>query len=211
MAVIYLRQIDEMTKIAIWKIEETSDELIAQLQLNESELAILTNLKKGKRTLHWLASRALLRHLLQTTAPINCPSDENGKPYLPDYPYKISFTHSFDYAGIMMSKQSECGIDLELIHNKILRIKAKFMKPSELLGIDETNIEQLYACWCAKEAVYKLQGKKGVSFLNNMSIEPFNYTAEGGSLTLILHKSDTSTTYTVYYEKFENYMLGYVI
>ncbi|MCY4778490.1 4'-phosphopantetheinyl transferase superfamily protein [Sphingobacterium sp. UT-1RO-CII-1] len=211
MALILLRQIDEMTKIAIWKIEESSDELVAQLQLNESELSLLPKLKKGKRTLHWLASRALLRHLLQTKAPIYCPSDENGKPYLPDYPYKISFTHSFDYAGIMMSKQKECGIDLELIHNKILRIKEKFMKPSELQGIDEKNIEQLYACWCAKEAVYKLQGKKGVSFLNNMSILPFSYSAQNGSLTLVLHKNDTSTPYTVYYEKFENYMLGYVV
>lgn len=211
MALVYQKEVDSQSIIALWKIEEKEDVLLKKLQLNSLEREKLASLGKGKRTLHWLATRVLLRTLLDTDDYINCPSDANGKPFLPDYPYKISLTHSYEYAGIIMSKESECGIDLEIIKNKVLTIKNKFLKPEELEFIDpEKEIEQLYACWCAKEAIYKLQGNKGVSFLHNMTIHPFTYD-ESGTLRLDLHKGDVVKSYTVHYEKFNTYMLGYAL
>ncbi|MBD1431901.1 4'-phosphopantetheinyl transferase superfamily protein [Sphingobacterium sp. DN00404] len=210
MALVYLRELDAETKFAIWKIEETATELLDRLQLDEREKSLLERFSKGKRTLHWLASRVLLRYLLKTDAFIACPSDANGKPYLPDYPYQISFTHSYDYAGLMMSQKGPCGIDLEIVKDKVVRIKEKFMKPNELAFIQNDNIEQLYACWCAKEAVYKLQGNKGISFLENMTILPFQYKPQG-VMTVMLRKGSTVKSFPVYYEKFQDYMLGYVV
>lgn len=209
MALVYLRELDTETKFAIWKIEETEQELSARLQLNNDECEKLARLSKGKRTLHWLATRVLLRYLLRTDNYISCPSDQNGKPYLPDYPYEISLTHSYDYAGVLMSSAGPCGLDLEIVKDKVLRIKEKFLSEEELSFIQPDNIEQLYACWCAKEAVYKLQGNKGVSFLGNMRILPFTYAPQG-VMTLELTKEDTVTSFQVYYEKFQEYMLGYV-
>ncbi|WP_164111501.1 MULTISPECIES: 4'-phosphopantetheinyl transferase family protein [Sphingobacterium] len=211
MALVYLRELDSSTKFAIWKIEESADELLSKLQLDEEEQNRLQNLSKGKRTLHWLATRVLLRYLLQTDEFIYCPSDKNGKPYLPHYPYKISLTHSFDYAGVMLSTKGECGMDLEIVKDKVLRIKDKFLKPQEMSFIQSDNdILQLYACWCAKEAVYKLQGNKGVSFLQDMTIRPFNYEAQG-VMTLDLTKDGKETSFQVYYEQFQEYMLGYAV
>ncbi|MCL8000563.1 hypothetical protein M8994_20445, partial [Brucella sp. 21LCYQ03] len=103
MGLVYLRELDADSKFAIWKIEETADELLSFLQLSEVELHTLQNLNKGKRTLHWLATRVLLRQLLHTEEYIRCVPDSNGKPYLPDYSLQISLTHSFDYAGAMLS------------------------------------------------------------------------------------------------------------
>lgn len=211
MALVYLRELNNQTKFAIWKIEETAEELLSKLQLDDAEQEKLRHLSKGKRTLHWLATRVLLRYLLQTNEYIHCPSDSNGKPYLPDYPYKISLTHSFEYAGVMLSTQGDCGMDLELVMDKVVRIKEKFLKPEELAFINpENEILQLYACWCAKEAVYKLQGNKGVSFLDDMTIKPFNYKPQGVML-LDLTKDNQTITYEVYYEQFQNYMLGYAV
>lgn len=211
MALVYLRELNKDTKFAIWKIEETADELLAKLQLDDVEKERLQHLSKGKRTLHWMATRVLLRYLLQTDEYIHCPSDPNGKPYLPDYPYKISLTHSYDYAGVMLSTQGECGMDLEIVMEKVIRIKDKFLKPEELAFINpEKEILQLYACWCAKEAVYKLQGNKGVSFLENMTIRPFNYRPQG-VMTLDIVKDEVVQSYQVYYEEFQNYMLGYSV
>lgn len=211
MALVYLRELDNKTKFAIWKIEETEEEFLGSLQLDDTERAKLQRMSKGKRTLHWMATRVLLRYLLQTDDYINCPSDANGKPYLPDYPYKISLTHSYDYAGVMLSTTGECGMDMEIVKDKVLRIKEKFLKPHELSFIQSENeIEQLYACWCAKEAVYKLQGNRGVSFLEDMSIKPFAYKAQG-IMTLELTKANQVATFQVYYEKFNDYMLGYVV
>jgi len=211
MGLVYLRELDSETKFALWKIEETAEELLAQLQLNEVEQAKVDAMNRGKRILHWLATRVLLRKLLNTSEYINCPSDANGKPYLPDFDYKISLTHSYEYAGLMMSARGECGIDIEIVKTKVMNIKEKFLKPEELAFITSANaIKQMYACWCAKEAVYKLQGNKGVSFLQDMTIQPFDYQKQG-VLLLDLHTTDTQrTTFEVHYEEFADYMLGYV-
>ena len=209
MALVYLREFDNQVRFAIWRIEESAEELIGRLQLDDREKAILGRLNKGKRTLHWLATRVLLRQMLDTPGYINCPSDENGKPYLANFPQRISLTHSFDYAAVMMSDQGEVGIDLELVKPKIVRIADKFMKPEELEVIGKDHIEKLYACWCAKEAVYKLQGNKGVSFKDNMTIQPFDFQDQG-VLFLELDAPNRKELFKVYYERFQEYMLGYV-
>ncbi|VTQ07621.1 MULTISPECIES: 4'-phosphopantetheinyl transferase superfamily protein [Sphingobacterium] len=211
MSLAYLKELDAHSRIALWKIEESEDELISMLQLDEAELAKLSSLAKGKRTLHWLATRVLLRYLLQTPEFISCPSDSNGKPYLPDFPYEISLTHSYDYAGVMLSSAGVCGIDLEIVKEKVVRIKDKFLKPEEIGFIEEDQfVDQLYACWCAKEAVYKLQGNKGVSFYQDMTIEPFRYTPQG-VMTVNLNKNNEVRKFNVFYERFNEYMLGYVV
>lgn len=211
MALVYLRELDNDTRFAIWRIEESSEDLLSRLQLNEREHTILSKLNKGKRTLHWLSTRVLLRNMLDTPGYIDCPSDEHGKPYLANFPYKISLTHSYDYVSVMMSKNREVGIDLELIKPKILRIASKFMKDEELEFIHpDHEILQLYACWCAKEAVYKLQGNRGVSFRENMTIQPFDYQNQG-VMFLQLQSETRHQTFRVHYERFQEYMLGYVI
>ncbi len=212
MPLVYLRELDQNSKFAVWRIEETDNELLAHLQLDEREKTLLNSFSKGKRRLHWMTTRVLLRKLLNTTGFIDCPSDANGKPYLANFPQKISLTHSFDYAAVLISNQGECGIDMELVKTKVERIAHKFLKPEELAFIDtaENRIAQLYACWSAKEAVYKLQGNAGVSFLNNMRIEPFSYEDQG-VLYLTLTRADQETTFKVHYEKFAEYMLAYVV
>lgn len=212
MGLVYFRELNKKTKFAIWKIEENANSLLDFLKLDEKEWNTLKNLNKGKRTLHWLATRALLRTLLSTHEHISCISDGNGKPYLPDFEYKISLTHSYEYAGAILSTQGECGIDLELIKEKVVRIKEKFLQPQELdfAMTGPHYLEKLYACWCAKEAVYKLQGNKGISFLHNITIAPFDYQPQG-VLTAYLNSDDKQQRFHVYYEKFNDYMLGYVV
>jgi 4'-phosphopantetheinyl transferase len=214
MALVYLRELDPQVRFAIWRVEEEAEDLVGRLQLDEREKTVLAGLNKGKRTLHWLTTRVLLRYMLDTPGFIDCPSDENGKPYLANFPHKISLTHSFDYVAVMLSENGEVGIDLELVGSKILKIAHKFMKTEELVGIEEldveTRINYLYACWCAKEAVYKLQGNKGVSFRENMNISPFEYL-EQGVLTLELQTTSIHKTFKVHYERFLDYMLGYVV
>lgn len=211
MALVYLRNLDEQTRFAIWKVEETAEDLTLRLQLNDREKALLARLNKGKRTLHWLATRVLLRTMLDTTGYIDCPSDANGKPYLANFPDRISLTHSYEYAAVMLSKKGEVGIDLELVKPKITRIANKFLQDEELAFIGGPDpVRQLYACWCAKEAVYKLQGNKGVSFREHMRVLPFTYQDQG-TLWLELNGPERQETFKVYYEQFQDYMLGYVI
>jgi 4'-phosphopantetheinyl transferase len=211
MAIAYRQRVDDDTEFALWKIEEEADELYNQLQLDADEQAYFEQLSKGKRHLHWLGTRVLLRKMLNTDAFIDCKVDAHGKPYLVHLPYQISMSHSFDYAAVMISKKSPVGIDIELIKEKVERIANKFMRPEEMdfIATGEQRIPQLYVCWCAKEAVYKCYGQKEVSFVNNILLEPFNF-AEQGTLQVSLDKEPVKNDYRVEYMQYEDYMIGYV-
>jgi len=210
MAIVYRKQINDDTEFAIWKIEEQAGELYGQLQLKEDEKAYYERLSIGKRSLHWLGTRVLLRKMLRIEEYIDCKVDLHGKPYLVNVPYHISFSHSFDYAAVMISKKRPVGIDIEQVKQKVERIAHKFMRAEELAFItDKHKIEQLYVCWCAKEAVYKCYGQKEVSFVNNILLEPFTFEGHG-FVRSMLCKDDVSLPYNVGYLQYEDYMVGYV-
>ncbi len=210
MAIAYRQQIDDDTEFALWKIEEQADELYRQLQLNTEEKAFVEGISNGKRHLHWLGTRVLLRKMLNTEEYIDCRVDEHGKPYLFTLPYHISLSHSFDYAAVMVSRHSPVGIDVEQVKQKVERIAHKFMRPEELAFIESAHrIEQLYVCWCAKEAIYKCYGQKEVSFLDHIILQPFKFD-ERGDVHARLNNGEVDLPYTVGFMQYEDYMLGYV-
>ena len=210
MAIAYRMQVDDDTEFALWKIEEEAESLYNQLQLNETEKAYVESIGNGKRHLHWLRHRVLLRTMLNTADYIDCQVDSHGKPYQVDIPYHISLSHSFDYAAVMISKSKAVGIDIEVISPKGERIAHKFLKDSELAFIKpEHRVEQLYICWCAKEAVYKCNGRKEVSFLDHIFLEPFE-GHESGTLQAKILRDDYNMDFDVHYLHFDNYMIGYV-
>jgi 4'-phosphopantetheinyl transferase len=210
MAIAFRKQVDEDTEFALWRIEEDADTLYRQLQLSAQEKAYVDQLANGKRHLHWLGTRVLLRTMLNTNQYIDCRIDSHGKPYLFDLPYHISLSHSYDYAAVMISRSRPVGIDIEQVKQKVERIAPKFLQPDELAAIDAAHrINQLYVCWCAKEAIYKCYGQKEVSFLDNIALEPFKYAPEG-SLNAHLRKADLNLDYKVNFLQYEDYMIGYV-
>ncbi len=211
MPITFYEDIDHDTAIGLWKITETTEDLENRLQLKEHELTLLKSLSKEKRNLHWLATRVLLRKMLNTHEYIDCQADENGKPILINHDYHISLSHSYDYAAVMMSRTKKVGIDIEIIKSKIERVQNKFLNQTELDFIDETDrIEKLYICWCAKEALYKLNGKKETSFKDHIHLEPFNYNGNEGVLNAKIDKAGLAEKYQVKFKKVDDYMLGYV-
>jgi len=210
MALAYYKHLDGTSAFGVWKIEESAEELYSQLQLKEDEKAYIETLNNGKRNLHWLSTRVLLRRMLNTDKYIDCQVDEHGKPYLVNFPHHISLSHSFDYAAVIISEDKPVGIDIELVKNKIERVANKFLMEDELAFIDPSKrVEHLYICWCAKEAVYKLQGKKNVSFKDNIRLQSFPYQEEG-SFIATLEADQECKSFDVHYEAFKDYMIGYV-
>ncbi len=211
MGIAYRKKVDNDTEFALWKIEENASELYRQLQLDDEEKAFVQKLSNGKRYLHWLGTRVLLRKMLNTEEYIDCKVDGHGKPYLTTIPYHISLSHSFDYAAVMVSKNKPVGIDIEKIDRKVERIAKKFMRPEELAFIKpKDKIKQLYACWCAKEAVYKCYGRNKISFLNHIFLQPFNYR-EAGSLHTEIRKDNLNLSFKLEYLEFNGYMIGYAM
>lgn len=212
MPVVFNKNIDDDTILAVWKIEESEAELVSGLQLKQHELDFISSLNNGKRLLHWLSTRLLLRTMLNTAEYIDCRMDEHGKPYLVDLDYHISLSHSYDYAAVIIGKKKKVGVDIELIKHKIKGIRHKFLSDVELAQKQiGDNINGLYVCWCAKEAIYKWNGRKGLEFKQDMHIKPFKLKDEG-QLNALVDLPDGTTELTVqYFKTKDGYMLGYVV
>ena len=212
MPIVYQKNIDEHTSLAVWKIEETEEQLLSGLQLKQHELDVIDSLSNGKRALHWLSTRLLLRTMLNTSEYIDCQMDDHGKPYLVNTDTQISLSHSYDYAAVIISKDKKVGIDIELIKHKIKSIKHKFLSDVELaqkqIG-DNTN--GLYVSWCAKEAIYKWNGRKGLEFKQHIHIKPFKLKDEGTLQALVELPEGTKALDVNYFKTKDGYMLGYVV
>ncbi len=212
MPVVFNKNIDEDTILAVWKIEESEEQLRSGLQLKQHELDFISSLNNGKRLLHWLSTRVLLRTMLNTAEYIDCRMDDHGKPYLPDFNYHISLSHSYDYAAVIIGKTKKVGVDIELIKHKIRSIRHKFLSDVELAQKQiGDNINGLYVCWCAKEAIYKWNGRRGLEFKQDIHIKPFRLKNEG-KLNALVDLPEGSAELTVHYLKMgDGYMLGYVV
>lgn len=214
MPVVFNLKIDEYTELAVWKIEEPPAQLMAGLQLKSHELETLASFKSEKRALQWLSTRLLLRTMLNTKEYIDCQMDEHGKPYLVNHDYHISLSHSYDYAAVMISRDNtvKVGVDMEMIKHKIKLIKHKFLSDIELAQKQiGDNINGLYVCWCAKEAIYKWHGRKELEFKRDIHIQPFKLKDEGELTALVALPNGTKELKVNYVKTNDGYMLGYVM
>lgn len=211
MPIVWTEKIDQHGELAIWHIIENAQELYAKLQLNSEEKKYYENLQNGKRNMHWLGSRVLLRTLLNTNHYIDVQLDENNKPYLVNFPFEFSISHSNDYASVIIYKGKKVGIDIEKISEKILRIQNRFMSEVELSFISEQyRIEQLYVCWGIKESLFKLYGKGNLPFIEGIHIEPFDYPNDN-IVKAHIHKDDFKQSFNMHYKKHEDYMLVWCV
>ena len=212
MPVVFDKKIDDHSVLAVWKIEETEAQLLSSLQLKQHELDVISSLSNGKRALHWLATRVLLRSMLNTEDYIDCQMDDQGKPYLVNSDTYISLSHSYDYAAVIISKGKQVGVDIELIKMKIKSIKHKFLSDVEMAQKQiGDNTVGLYVAWCAKEAIYKWNGKKGLEFKQHIHIKPFKLKDEGSLQALVELPCGTKELTVNYFKTKDGYMLGYVV
>jgi phosphopantetheinyl transferase len=211
MPIIWSHKIDDNGELAVWHITESADELYSKLQLNKQERKYYESLQQGKRNLHWLGSRVLLRTLLNTSLYIDCQLDENNKPYLVNFPYEISITHSNDYAAVIIYKGKKVGIDIEKMSEKVERIAKRFLSEDELAFIQlEFRIQQLYVCWGVKESLFKLYGKGNLPFIGGIQIKSFEPGIRG-SLNASIFKDDYQQDFQLQYQQISEYMLTWCV
>lgn len=211
MPMLLQREVAEKTKLAIWKIEESEEWFRSQLKLDARENQLIDAIKHPHKKLHWLSSRLLLRILLNNPDDfIHLESDERGKPLVRNFPVKISISHSADLSALLLSENLEVGIDIEKIDSKIERIQHKFLRDEELQSISSDHrLEQIYVYWCAKEAMYKLHGKKQLDFKEHLFAGTFAY-GDSGTLTGRISKNEFQQTLKIFFEKVGDYMMAYV-
>lgn len=162
----------------IWKIEETSGELLERLAHKDLYLPHLGTLRTEHRKQEWLAARVLLKELTGEERPIAYRAD--GAPYWPDTSLYLSISHTRGYAAVAVQETPAAGIDIEYYSDRVLKIRHRFLSPAENAAIDPSyETEHLLVHWCAKEALFKMIGRQGVDFIAHLHICPFAYRPSG--------------------------------
>jgi 4'-phosphopantetheinyl transferase len=212
MPLIYKKSIDKDSFFGVWEITENYMDLLSGLSLNNSEFDILNSFKSENRKIQWLSYRVLIKELVNLDVFFEMTYDEHGKPYLLNPNYELSVSHSGNYSAVILSKRFHAGIDIEKIDPKIYSVISKFLNEKEQKNLDsgESALEKIYVYWCAKEALYKLYGKKNVSLKEHIHINSFDYSKEGEVQGEIISES-FSLNYRIQYFKLNNYMLCYLL
>jgi 4'-phosphopantetheinyl transferase len=175
MPLVKMKKVGTQSSWALWLIAETEPEL--SFDAMESCPDEIISVQKR---LEWLSGRALLKALVG-----NCGlnyqgirKDEYGKPFLKEHSFQISLTHSFPYVAAQIHNSESVGIDLEQPKEKLLKIAHRVLSPSELADAGEDIVKHC-VYWCSKEALYKIYGKRGLHFENQLNLEPFELQTEG--------------------------------
>ena len=180
----------------VWKMEESSDELLGMLEHKADYSSFWERVSAEKRRQERFASRVLLKELLGEEVRVDYHS--TGAPFLACVPLYISISHTKDYVAVILDKRPT-GIDIEYRSDRILKIRSRFMNPEEEAGIDkEHETEHLLLHWCAKETLFKMIGQEEVDFLHHLHVRPFPY-AEEGSFTVYETRTEEGAVYRLDY------------
>ena len=199
--------VDPHTKVLIWKIEESFEDLSRGISLTPHCEARVENTRSDIHRRGFMSVRHLLAEAGYTDQDL--VYDENGKPHLRDGKH-ISITHSFGFSGIIISEE-EVGIDIEMQREKILRIANKFTQLEEYRTLANTAavIRKLTIVWGAKEAIYKLYARPGVSFLQHIDIQDFDF--DSGETTGKVYFNNVTSSYKLWFLEFEDFTCVYAL
>jgi len=169
----------EQSGWALWHINEPEEVLAMQLG---PEVCPQDIVSKSKR-LEWMAGRILIRTLVEYAGLIyeGLYKDEFGKPFLVNHHHSISLSHSYPHVAAQIDSFYQVGIDVEQPKDKLLKIAHRVLSKTEEIDAGN-NIQKNCVYWCAKEALYKIYGKRGLSFSEHLSIHSFVLN-KGGSLS----------------------------
>ena len=212
----YDKQIDGI-RVVVWHVTEEYEELLSMLPdadtvQNEAEQQFSSEFRR----VEWTAVRVLLYTVLDRQVHINY--NDQGAPLLPDYEgLHISISHTKGFVAIALSESDVVGVDVEQIERldttnqfddkdtmpRVEKVRSRFMGNDEYA---ETIVGMLLH-WSAKETVFKVLGREGVDFHDDLKVQPFDETQYEGDLQLDDLKEDD--TYTIYYKVFDDFVLTY--
>ena len=205
MPIFFQQQINDSTRLGVWKIEETEEFFKA----NVTQHRAVTH--PHKRLQH-LAGRFLLQYLFPAFPYELIQIADTRKPFLPDEQYHFSISHCGDFAAAIVSKDRRVGIDIEIPTEKISRIMYKFLSAKEhelfhLIQPDKDRIPFSTLLWSAKESVFKWYGNGGIDFRREIQLKKQHEENE----TIYCFFSKNNSELNIHYRQFEHLVLAWVV
>lgn len=210
MPLAYHEWVNEDLQLALWHINESVEELCAQLFMNKEEYDTLNSFKSENRQKQWLSYRALIRQMVDTDFIYRIHYDEHKKPYLVNPPRSISISHCSSYSAILISKNLDIqhGVDVEPVHPKVLKVLSRFLNKNEEKEWEmDKNPTKAVAYWSMKEALYKANGKSGLTLKENISVLPFKMNSKVKILGIV-KSNEYIHHYQLYFRQFNELIIS---
>jgi len=182
----YQQNINETAHLAIWSIQEPA-------AFFETDVQLAVPIANEERRTQHLAVRLLFKLMMPEANLSQLVLADNGKPYLLGVPFHFSFSHCKGYAACAVDDQP-IGIDIEIIHPRILKAAHKFLNDQEkamIARLDEKDqLNQMAFLWAAKEAMYKKYEQLGIDFAKDFNILELTQGDRGMVPAEIVHKEN---------------------
>jgi phosphopantetheine--protein transferase-like protein len=182
----YQQNINETRHLAIWSITEP-------VSFFETDIQLAVDIQNEERKIQHLAVRLLFKLMMPEADLSMMVMADNGKPYLQGVPFHFSFSHCKGYAAVAVSDTDPIGIDIEIIHPRILKVAHKFLNDNEKSMIvnlvEEDQLKQMAFFWAAKEAMYKQHEQLGIDFANHFKVLSIANEQSGVVAANISHKN----------------------
>lgn len=168
-----IEKIDSSSALAIKIIERQEEEDLEFLSFREK--LSYANISHPEKRKEWATARIAIKDTLEALY-VPYPGffkDEHGKSQSMNGNGYVSLSHTEGLAGAIYHRELPVGIDMDFVREKILKIGFRFLDPSEIDFLEKDPIHYTLA-WSAKESIFKCQGRRGVSFRDNILLEPFS-------------------------------------
>ena len=206
---LFYEHINDFAKIAIWHIAEGKNFFLEKVPAQRE-------ITHPHKQLQHLAGRYLLQHLYPDFPYHLIEIADTNKPFLPNEEYHFSISHCGDYAAVIVSKDHRVGIDIELVTEKVEKVKHKFLNEEELAVVNgqwlmvNGKMQLLTLLWCCKEAVFKWYGNGGVDFRDDIHLQPHSLNTDNGIINCEFIKEE-KISLEIQYKYFDGLCLAWVI
>lgn len=133
------------------------------------DVASAMRFQNEKRRREHLAWRRIVRRELG--AKVHIDYNDVGAPVVDASGRWISVAHGGESVAVAIA-DTPVGVDIESIGRDFERVAPRYMT-SEELSLSSNEHWACYA-WCAKEAMYKLYGRRGVELRGDIRLESFD-------------------------------------
>lgn len=212
MPLAYIKYQGPSSILGLWHLTEDESFFLPSVDKLVADKENLESIHHTKRRTEWLAGRYLVMELAKFVGLSfdGIWTDEFNKPHLILDNANISLSHTTPYVSAILDVKSLCGIDVEGFRPKLIPLSPKFLSPPEL-AIANNDLEILAILWGAKEALYKLHGRKSLIFKENLIIRDFEYEDGRGKFRGIIDHKGEHQEYKMESWKFGEYVLVYTL
>ena len=133
------------------------------------DVASAMRFQNEKRRREHLAWRRIVRRELG--AKVHIDYNDVGAPVVDVDDRWISVAHGGECVAVAIADEP-VGVDIESLDRDFAKVAPRYMTAEELSLSDDER----WACfvWCAKEAMYKLYGRRGVELRGELRVDSFD-------------------------------------